>query len=61
MLDIALIREKPDWIKEQITKLNDPTAVDRIDVILELDGQRRVLLTESESIQANRNQLNKSM
>jgi seryl-tRNA synthetase len=61
MLDITLIREKPDWVKEQIVKLNDPDAVDRIDVILELDEQRRALLTESESIQANRNRLNKSM
>ena len=61
MIDITLIREKPEWVKQQIAKLNDATAVGRIDAILELDVQRRALLTENEAIQANRNKLNKSM
>lgn len=61
MLDITLIREKPEWVKEQIVKLNDPGALGRIDAILELDQQRRSLLTQSEAIQANRNRLNKAM
>ena len=61
MIDINLIREKPEWVKEQIAKLNDPTAVARIDAILELDKQRRALLTESEQIQAARNRLNKGI
>jgi len=61
MLDINLIREKPEWVKEQIGKLNDPPAVARIDRILELDKQRRTLLTESEQIQAARNKLNKGI
>ncbi|MFN8372314.1 MAG: serine--tRNA ligase [Anaerolineae bacterium] len=61
MLDIALIREKPEWVKEQLAKLNDADAVARIDSILELDKQRRQLLTESESIQAARNKLNKNV
>ena len=34
MLDIALIREKPEWVKAQIGKLNDPAALERIDQIL---------------------------
>ncbi|HEX3054021.1 MAG TPA: serine--tRNA ligase [Aggregatilineaceae bacterium] len=59
MLDIALIREKPEWVKEQLRKLNDEKALERIDAILELDKRRRVLLTEVETIKANRNQLNK--
>lgn len=61
MLDIALIREKPDWVKEQIRKLNDPGALERIDAILRLDQERRALLTEGEAIQAGRNRLNKSV
>jgi seryl-tRNA synthetase len=61
MLDIAVIRERPDWIKEQLRKLNDPAALERIDRILELDQQRRRLLTESETIQAQRNKLNKGV
>ena len=61
MIDIALIREKPDWIKEQIAKLHDETALARIDAIVTLDKRRRELLTEAEAIKANRNQLNKQM
>ncbi len=61
MIDIALIRERPEWVKEQIKKLNDPAALGRIDEIVELDKQRRTLLSESEAIQAARNRLNKSM
>lgn len=61
MIDIALIREKPDWIKEQIKKLNDDAALVRVDTIVALDKQRRALLTESEAIQAARNKLNKGI
>lgn len=61
MLDITLIREKPEWVKEQILKLNDPDAAARIDTIVDLDKQRRALLTESERIQQGRNKLNKNM
>jgi seryl-tRNA synthetase len=61
MLDINLIREKPDWVKDQIRKLNDAPALARVDNILELDRQRRTLLTEVEAIQAARNRLNKQV
>lgn len=61
MIDIVLIREKTDWVKEQIAKLNDLTAIERIDTILQLDQKRRGLLTEAESLQADRNRLNKAM
>ncbi len=61
MLDITLIREKPEWVKQQILKLNDPEAAARVDSIVALDQQRRALLTESETIQAARNKLNKGI
>jgi seryl-tRNA synthetase len=61
MLDIALIREKPEYVKAQLAKLNDPKALTYIDEILELDKKRRTLLTESERIQAARNKLNKAV
>jgi seryl-tRNA synthetase len=61
MIDIALIREKPDWVKAQIGKLFDPTAAARIDSIIALDARRRALLTESERTQAARNKLNKAV
>ena len=61
MLDIALIREKPDWVKEQIAKLYDEAALARIDKILELDARRREIRTRTESAQAARNTLNRAM
>jgi len=61
MIDMTLIREKPDFVKEQLQKLQDEAAVARIDQILVLDKERRALLTQSELIQASRNRLNKSI
>lgn len=61
MLDIAQIREKPDWVKEQLSKLYDETALARIDKVLQLDAQRRALRTRTESAQAARNSLNRAM
>ena len=55
MLDIALIREKPDWVKEQISKLYDEAALARIDKILKLDAGRREIRTKTETAQAARN------
>ena len=60
MLDITLIREKPEWVKAQIEKLNDPGALERIDAIVALDQQRRAALTKVEALKANRNKLNKA-
>src|SRR5690554_3014762 len=61
MIDINLIRENPDWVKEQIRKLNDPSALERIDRVVALDRQRRELLTRVEALKADRNRLNKQM
>ena len=61
MLDIALIRSKPDWVKEQIAKLNDEGALARIDTILQLDTSRREARTQTETAQAGRSRLNRAM
>ena len=61
MLDIALIRQKPDLVKEQIGKLNDDGAVARIDRIVSLDQERRDARTRTETAQAARNKLNRAM
>ena len=58
MIDIRLIREKPDWVKAEIAKLYIEAPIDEI---LELDQQRRRLLTEVEELKAERNQASKSM
>jgi seryl-tRNA synthetase len=61
MIDIEQIREKPEWVKEQIKKLHDDAAFARVDAAISLDAKRRSLRTEIEAMQAKRNTLNKSM
>src|SRR5688572_4062988 len=61
MIDIEQIREKPEWVKEQIKKLHDDAAFARVDAVISLDAERRSLRSEIEAIQAKRNTLNKSM
>ncbi len=61
MLDIALIRSRPDWVKAQIAKLGDEPAQARIDRILALDAERRQTRTQCETAQAARNKLNRAM
>lgn len=52
MLDLNLIREKPDFVKAEIAKLHEEAPIDEI---LELDKRRRALLTEAEALKAERN------
>ena len=59
MLDINLIREQPDLVRKALSdRQMDPAPVDRI---LELDGRRRVLLTEVEALKAERNAVSKEI
>lgn len=53
MLDVNLIREQPDMVRKALSdRQMDSTPVD---LILELDSRRRVLLTEVEALKAERN------
>lgn len=58
MLDINLIREKPDWVKEQIVKLNDTAPIDEI---LAADNRRREILGEVEELRRQRNESSKQI
>ena len=53
MLDSRLIREDPDFVKQQMIALQDPEAP--VDAVLALDEKRRSLLTEVEELKARRN------
>lgn len=53
MLDIRLIRENPDFVKEQIGKLHTEAPIDEI---LAVDEQRRSVLTEVETMRAKLNE-----
>src|SRR5690606_2751523 len=52
MIDLRLIREQPDLVREALAKLNTEAPIDEI---LELDERRRALLAEVEGRKARRN------
>ena len=53
MLDLRLIREKPDYVKAEIAKLGEDAPIDEI---VALDVRRREILTEVEQLRADRNE-----
>ncbi len=61
MLDINVIREKPEYVRQAIRDLNDPDALTRIDLILELDEKRRKLIGEVEKMRAEKNEVSKKI
>jgi seryl-tRNA synthetase len=60
VLDIKLIREKPDWVRQRLATrgAGDET---RIDELLRLDEQRRKILAELEALKAQRNKASKEI
>ena len=59
MLAINLIREKPEVVREALDRRGEDQAP--LDRILELDEQRRTILTSSEALRARRNQVSKEL
>jgi seryl-tRNA synthetase len=59
MLDINIIRDDPEHVKQAMRDLNDEESVPRIDLILELDERRRALLQEVEAMRSEKNQASK--
>ncbi|HLW34260.1 MAG TPA: serine--tRNA ligase [Chthoniobacterales bacterium] len=60
MLDIRLIREKPDFVRERIATRGGDDA-GKIDELLKVDGERRKVETELQQLQADRNRLSKEI
>ena len=58
MIDIRLIREKPDWVKAEIAKLHLEAPIDEI---VDLDQRRRQALIQADELKAERNRVSKSM
>ncbi|MCS7084237.1 MAG: serine--tRNA ligase [Aquificaceae bacterium] len=58
MLDIELIRKDPERAKRALSK-KDPSLEDLIEQILELDKDRRALVSQSQELRAKRNSLSK--
>ena len=60
MIDINLIREKPEWVKAQIARLNDNSAP-IIDQIVAADARRREIIAEVEELRRQRNESSKQI
>jgi len=57
VLDIKLIREDPDAVREALTR-RGVQAADGLDRVVELDERRRALLPELEGLRAEQNEAN---
>ncbi len=58
MLDINLIREKPEYVKAEIAKLHIEAPIDEI---LALDAKRRRLVAEADELRSRRNALSREV
>jgi seryl-tRNA synthetase len=59
MIDIRIIREQPHMLKDALQRRGMETAV--VDQLAELDIRRRALLTEQETLNAERNKVSKEI
>ncbi|HBG59695.1 MAG TPA: serine--tRNA ligase [Anaerolineaceae bacterium] len=59
MLDLKLIRENPELIREALRKRQMETAI--VDQIIDLDEQRRILILDVENKKAQRNAVSKEI
>ena len=60
VLDIKLIREKPDFVRQRLAT-RDGGDENRIDSVLALDERRRKALAEVEQLKAARNRVSKDI
>ncbi len=60
MIDLGLIRKSPQLVKERLSK-RDRELAKLIDQVLDLDRERRSLLTDIESLRAERNRKSKEI
>jgi seryl-tRNA synthetase len=60
MLDIRLLREKPDLVRERLNT-RDPALSEQVDQVLAIDAQRRRAETELQKLNAERNRLSKEI
>jgi seryl-tRNA synthetase len=59
MLDINIIRENPDLVRKALADRQEEAG--SVDEILRLDGQRRLIIQEVESLKAERNAVSKEI
>ena len=61
MLDIKLIRDNPELVKENIRKKYQDARLPLVDEVLELDAKNRAAITEASDLRASRNALSKQI
>jgi len=62
MLDPRFIVENADVVRESLGRRNaDESTLSSLDRIIEIDGQRRALITQTDDLRAKRNQLTKQI
>ena len=57
MLDIRLIREKPDYVRENLKRRNDPEKLEMLDQLIEYDKKWRQNLTRLNELRHQRREL----
>src|SRR5258707_5542469 len=60
MLDLGLMREKPDFVRERLATRDEGDEA-RIDEVLRIDTERRKSETELQWLQSERNRLSKEI
>ena len=61
MLDIKLIRENPDLVKENIKKKFQDQKLPLVNEVLELDKENRAVMAEAQELRSTRNSLSKQV
>ncbi|MCI8397751.1 MAG: serine--tRNA ligase [Clostridia bacterium] len=61
MIDIKLIRENPELVKENIKKKFQHHKLELVDKVIELDQKNRETILEGDSLRANRNKLSEQI
>ena len=57
MLDLKRIREDPQFVRDRLRRRGKPDALENVDKLLALDGERRTLITAVEAARARRNEV----
>jgi len=61
MLDINIVRMQPEAVKQALQQRQEPALAASVDDVLALDGRRRELLKEVETLKAERNAVSKEI
>ena len=57
MLDLKRIREDTQFVRDRLSRRAKPEALENVDKVLQLDGERRALITRVEAARARRNEV----